>query len=227
MCLAELPEPDTAPALTQEFCSNSHVSYWPVGALPDGGLADATRSGAPRFTAIAMPIASNQLALLNFFASGNAAETLHIWLQNLLKVEPNLAAKVRALPSAPTLLAYRYCEVGVNRCFQQRIVLLGDAAHAMSPQLGSGAGLALFDAWLSTQHITLLPTALALPQFERGRRAQVQRIRRISRVTTPVFQSAHPMFAALRESLFRMLAGTPRMQAMALELLCAGYKTVP
>jgi len=175
VCLAELPELDTAPALTQEFCGNSHVSYWPVGALPDGGLADATRSGAPRFTAIAMPIASNQLALLNFFASGNAAETLHIWLQNLLKVAPNLAAKVRALPSAPTLL----------------------------------------------------PTALALPQFERCRRAQVQRIRRMSRVTTPVFQSAHTVFAALREPLFRMLAGTPRMQAMALELLCAGYKTVP
>ena len=65
MCLAELPELDTAPALTQEFCGNSHVSYWPVGALPGGGLADATRSGAPRFTAIAMPIASNQLASLN------------------------------------------------------------------------------------------------------------------------------------------------------------------
>ena len=66
MCLAELPELGTAPALTREFCGNSHVSYWPVGALPGGGLADATRSGAPRFTAIAMPIASNLLASLNW-----------------------------------------------------------------------------------------------------------------------------------------------------------------
>lgn len=152
MCLAELPEPDTAPALTQEFCSNSHVSYWPVGALPDGGLADATRNGAPRFTAIAMPIASNQLALLNFFASGNAAETLHIWLQNLLKVAPNLAAKVRALPSAPTLLAYRYCEVGVNRCFQQRIVLPGRCRARDEPSVG-------LRRWLSFARCMALDTA--------------------------------------------------------------------
>ena len=209
VCLAELPNHDTAAVLTQEFRGNSHVSYWPVGA---------SQLGAPHCTAIAVPIANTELASLDY----------DTWLQTLQKIAPHLSAKVQALSSAPTLLPYRYCEVQVNRCFQQRIVLLGDAAHAMSPQLGLGAGLALLDAWDLAQDVKRLPITLALPEFDQSRRAQTQRIQRISRVTTPLFQSHRPLFALLREPLFRMLAGRPRIQAMALDVLCAsGFPPPP
>ena len=138
----------------------------------------------------------------------------------VLRISPNLATKVQALAHKPTLLPYRYSDVQLDQCFQQRIVLLGDAAHAMSPQLGLGAGLALFDAWQLTQHLIRLPMALALPEFERSRRTHVQRIQSISRIATPLFQSAHWLIAALREPLFR-LVGNSRMQAIALDVLRA------
>lgn len=36
---------------------------------------------------------------------------------------------------------------------QGRIGVIGDAAHAMSPQLGQGANMALLDAWAFSQSL--------------------------------------------------------------------------
>jgi 2-polyprenyl-6-methoxyphenol hydroxylase-like FAD-dependent oxidoreductase len=72
------------------------------------------------------------------------------------------------------------------------IVLIGDAAHAMSPQLGMGASIALADAWSLAQAVRdCEPAGLrgALHSYTADRRAHVRWYTWLSRIMTPVFQS--------------------------------------
>lgn len=63
---------------------------------------------------------------------------------------------------------------------REQVVLVGDAAHAMSPNLGQGANCALVDALALVCHVTALPTNIreALRRFERDRRPLVEAIQR-------------------------------------------------
>ena len=82
-------------------------------------------------------------------------------------------------------------------------VCLGDAAHAMSPQLGQGTNLALVDAWK-------LAGALAaergdvrrgLERYSRERRLRLWFYQLNSQLLTPVFQSRSAAIGTLRDAL--------------------------
>ena len=90
-----------------------------------------------------------------------------------------------------------------------RCVLLGDAAHAMTPDLGQGGGQAMEDA--ATLVALLAPLAsgtvpeaidAALDRYDRERRARVQPIARRARAVGAL---AHirPAFAPLRDAVLR------------------------
>jgi 2-polyprenyl-6-methoxyphenol hydroxylase-like FAD-dependent oxidoreductase len=58
----------------------------------------------------------------------------------------------------------------------QRVVLVGDAAHATSPAAGQGSSLALEDAVVLARCLRDLPVTGALPAYERARRDRTQRV---------------------------------------------------
>jgi 2-polyprenyl-6-methoxyphenol hydroxylase-like FAD-dependent oxidoreductase len=65
---------------------------------------------------------------------------------------------------------------------RERVVLLGDAAHAMSPSAGQGASLAIEDALVLARSLAVEPNrASALASYERARRPRVERIAKVAR----------------------------------------------
>ena len=99
----------------------------------------------------------------------------------------------------------------LTKWWKESCVLLGDAAHAMTPNLGQGGGQAIEDAWSLARHIATCATpqeAFAKYQDERMARA-----RHIVKVAWTVGQTAHwtnPLARALRNAVLR---GTPDLFA--------------
>ncbi|WP_166973331.1 FAD-dependent monooxygenase [Brevibacterium atlanticum] len=91
-----------------------------------------------------------------------------------------------------------------------RTVLIGDAAHAMTPNLGQGAGQAIEDAatlvcLLYRASTGQVDTALAAYSELRGPRTRS--IWRRSRVASRVAQTANPLLVSLRDSALRLTPG--------------------
>jgi len=83
----------------------------------------------------------------------------------------------------------RVRDVTCERWHTDRVVLIGDAAHAVHPISGMGASLALQDARVLAQELaTGLPNDIhgALRRFEDRRRGDARRVRRAARIEATV-----------------------------------------
>ena len=129
------------------------------------------------------------------------------WREEARSLAGRLAPLVDAVED-DQLLAARYRDVVVRTPVRVNgtagLVLLGDAAHAMSPQLGLGANLALADAWTLACSIAEHPRDLpaALDRYADSRRAHIRWYTWCSRLMTPVFQSGLVPVAWPRDLLF-------------------------
>lgn len=91
---------------------------------------------------------------------------------------------------------------------KDRVVLVGDAAHAMTPDLGQGAGQAIEDA--ATLALLLRGTRTgsdidaALRTYNRVRRARSQSIARKSRALAKIAQCDSPTRITIRNTMLRM-----------------------
>jgi len=93
------------------------------------------------------------------------------------------------------------------RWTQGRVALLGDAAHAMTPNLGQGACQGLEDALALARALSEereLPVALA--RYERERRPRAETIAARSRRLGWIAQRSNPLACAVRD---RLMAWTP------------------
>ncbi len=106
-----------------------------------------------------------------------------------------------------------------------RVALLGDSAHAMSPGLGQGAGMAMEGAAVLAEEIAAASAgvrapAAALVRYEQRRRARVEAIARLSRRIIEQGQLASPVRCWLRNRRIRRDGlDVERMQATLTELL--------
>ncbi|MFV0372479.1 FAD-dependent monooxygenase, partial [Microbacterium sp.] len=87
--------------------------------------------------------------------------------------------------------------------FKGRTVLLGDAAHGMTPNLGQGAGQGIEDAPTLTLLLRSGDTDTALARYDRLRRRRTAAIWRQSRLLGKVAQASHPVAAGIRDVLLR------------------------
>jgi 2-polyprenyl-6-methoxyphenol hydroxylase-like FAD-dependent oxidoreductase len=107
----------------------------------------------------------------------------------------------------------------IKRWHDGRVVLLGDAAHPMTPNLGQGAGQAIEDA-LALDHVLAESTSLeeALRAYEGRRVARANAITRASRQVGWVAQWENRMAVWLRNAGMRCVPGSFK-QAQARRLM--------
>jgi len=142
------------------------------------------------------------------------------WRRDVAGVWPEAAGMLHATPVPGGLAKARYRDTAHRRWNRGRAVLLGDAAHAMSPQLGQGANMALLDALALRDALRMqqdLPGVFA--SYERARRAHVGIYHFWSRWLTPLFQSERDALAALRDRLFHPLTRMPGGRRQVLRVL--------
>jgi 2-polyprenyl-6-methoxyphenol hydroxylase-like FAD-dependent oxidoreductase len=110
----------------------------------------------------------------------------------------------------------------LRRWGRGRVTLLGDAAHATTPNIGQGACLAIEDGVSLARHLAAgREVAPALRAYERERRRRTAWIVRFSWRLGAVAQWRAPFACALRDAA---LAGTPRWAIRLQHRRVVGYR---
>ncbi|TYT25585.1 FAD-dependent monooxygenase [Luteimonas viscosa] len=125
---------------------------------------------------------------------------LDAWKAEVQGIWPEIAPLVDAIATPAQLARASYRDAVLTQWHRGSAVLIGDAAHAMSPQLGQGVNMALLDAMALADALRSgdpLPDMLAAFQRERVRHVAIYQ--RWSRWLTPMFQSGHDSVAKLRD----------------------------
>jgi 2-polyprenyl-6-methoxyphenol hydroxylase-like FAD-dependent oxidoreductase len=194
----------------------ARVRPYPWGALwfigERGDLApdmlDQVVDGT-RFLAGVLPTGRTGVSLFYSVRADRPRECLRngldAWRAELAR-HPAAAALAAQITDPAQLQEARYLDVVMREFHRGNVVFLGDAAHAMSPQLGQGANLALLDAAALADS---LRAGEGVAGYTRRRRRHVRFYAFASRWMTPFFQSGRDRLAAPRDALTGPAAGIP------------------
>jgi 2-polyprenyl-6-methoxyphenol hydroxylase-like FAD-dependent oxidoreductase len=115
-------------------------------------------------------------------------------------------------------------EVTLRTWHQGRVVVIGDAAHALNPQLGLGATMALLDAECAARCLQeSIDVFAAFARFETLRRPHVARYARVSAIWSRLDGTG---FSPLRRWLFRGMANGPAFLRRRLLHHVCGYASL-
>lgn len=133
---------------------------------------------------------------------------------------PEASSLLADIQSPEQLHRARYRDVVLRSPVQGRVVFVGDAAHAMSPQLGQGVNMALLDAEALADALAAgAGVDQALQAYRRQRRHHLAVYQRVSRWLTPLFQSEHDALVGLRDRCFHPLGRLPLARGQMLKIL--------
>jgi 2-polyprenyl-6-methoxyphenol hydroxylase-like FAD-dependent oxidoreductase len=150
------------------------------------------------------------------------ADALATMQHDVAALWPELAERTHAITDATTLHRARYRDVVLRAPWQGRIVFIGDAAHAMSPQLGQGANMALLDAaalGAAFDGVDADDVASALARYAHERASHVGVYQHLSRWLTPLFQSDGRALGRLRDAVFGPFGRLPIARREMLKIL--------
>jgi 2-polyprenyl-6-methoxyphenol hydroxylase-like FAD-dependent oxidoreductase len=138
------------------------------------------------------------------------ARGLDAWKAQVRRLAPQADEALDRIRGIDELITATYHDVVAWPWDDGDVVVLGDAAHAMSPQLGQGANLALWDAMVLADALAVgdeLPRAL--DRYSRARRGHVEWFQLVTRWLTPLFQSDARALGWLRDLMMPLVGHVP------------------
>jgi 2-polyprenyl-6-methoxyphenol hydroxylase-like FAD-dependent oxidoreductase len=137
--------------------------------------------------------------------------------QEWRRVLPAAADLLERVSSFDDLLVNTVSRVDCRRWFSGRLVLLGDAAHAMPPNLGQGANSALVDAVVLAEELASAASVMdALVGYDKRRRPLARRVQKTAAMLQRLCGIQRVPARRVRDALLAGLARFPRLSEEAI-----------